>query len=175
MFVANIPFKVALFAALTGHEYQAEGAEGAAGATAPGCRRRLLRAPCDLIMSLLFYGMSVMRWSRCIHSNGAVLSNASRFRGLFVVFFFAICRSRNKCDMCGLLTTLQSQSRRLSDDPVTPGGHESTAKHSATQITQEPESSGSHQTRVSPRGSTRDPLLSCCLLTPLLCRCFCGL
>lgn len=83
-------------------------------------------------------------------------------------FFFAICRSRNKCDMCGLLTTLQSQSRGLSDDPVTPGGHESSAKHSATQITQEPESSGSNQTRVSPRGSTRDPLLSCCPLIPLV-------
>lgn len=32
VFAANIPFKVALFAALTGHEYQAEGAGGAADA-----------------------------------------------------------------------------------------------------------------------------------------------
>lgn len=44
VFAANIPFKVALFAALTGHEYQAEGAEGAVDSTPTGCRCRLLRA-----------------------------------------------------------------------------------------------------------------------------------
>lgn len=86
MFAANIPFKVALFAALTGHEYQAEGAEGAADAITTGCGCRRLRAPCDLILSL-FRGMSVMRCSRCIHANEGdtlwVLSSASRFRRVF--------------------------------------------------------------------------------------------
>lgn len=86
VFAANIPFKVALFAALTGHEYQAEGAEGAADAITAGGGCRLLRAPCDLILSSLFHGMSVMRCSRCIHANGGVklwvLSNTSRFWSL---------------------------------------------------------------------------------------------
>lgn len=174
MFVATIPFKVALFAALTGHEYQAEGAEGAADATTTGCRCRLLRAPCDLILSLLFHGMSVMRCSRCIHANGGVtllvLANASRFRSLGGV---AICRSRNKCDMCGLLTTLQSQSRRLSDDPVTPGSHW-TRKHRKAQRHENHVGAGvlsftpdaSFSARVDKRSAPQPPLL---------CRCFCGL
>lgn len=59
---------------------------------------------------------------------------------------------------CADLNTLRRQSRGLSEEN-----------------TQEPESSRSQQTRVSPRGSTRDPFLSCCPLIPLLCRYFCGL
>lgn len=105
MFAANIPFKVALFAALTGHEYQAEGADGAADATTAGCRCRLLRAPCDLILSLLSHGISVLRCSRCIHANGGVtlwvLSNASRFGGfVWGVFFWGGGVATNVQNMC---------------------------------------------------------------------------
>lgn len=44
VFAANIPLKVALFAASTGHEYQAEGAEGAVDSPPTRCRCRLAEA-----------------------------------------------------------------------------------------------------------------------------------
>lgn len=49
VFAANIPFKVALFAALTGHEYQAEGAEGAVDSTPTGCRTAQLQPASNAI------------------------------------------------------------------------------------------------------------------------------